>query len=270
MSIETFLDEKIADLDNKINELGADKVAAFIAEPVLASGGVIVPPPGYHQRCLEVCRKHDLLYISDEVVTGFGRLGHLFASEDVFGIVPDIITSAKGITSGYVPLGAVLISDRVIEQVSGDDAEGSVFSHGFTYSGHPVPCAVAHKNLDIIEEEKILEHAREVAPYFQERLRELEDIPIVGEVRGLGLMACVECVISQGSKDPLLLDYEIGNRIDEHCQELGLIVRPAINMCVLSPPIIITKPQIDEMVDILRTGIERAMEDVRKAGLWTE
>ena len=270
MSVEAFCDEKIADLENKILELGPDKVAAFIAEPVLASGGVIVPPPGYHQRCLEVCRRHDVLYISDEVVTGFGRLGHLFASEDVFGIVPDIITSAKGITSGYVPLGAVLISDRLLEQISGDDAEGSVFSHGFTYSGHPVPCAVAHKNLDIIEEEKILEHAREVGPYFQERLRELQDIPIVGDVRGVGLMACVECVISQGSKDPLLLDYEIGNRIDKHCQELGLIVRPSINMCVLSPPLIITKPQIDEMVNILRTGIERAMEDVRAAGLWTQ
>ena len=163
----------------------------------------------------------------------------------------------------------MLISQRIIDQVSGDEAEGSVFSHGFTYSGHPVPCAVAHKNLDIIEEEKILEHAREVGPYFQKRLRELKDIPIVGDVRGVGLMACVECVISQGSKDPLLLDYEIGNRIDKYCQELGLIVRPSINMCVLSPPLIITKPQIDELVTILRTGIERAMEDVREAGLWT-
>ena len=269
MSVETFCDEKIADLENKIIELGPDKVAAFIAEPVLASGGVIVPPPGYHKRCLEVCRKYDMLYISDEVVTGFGRLGHYFASEEVFGVVPDIITVAKGITSGYVPLGAVLISQRIIDQVSGAEAEGSVFSNGFTYSGHPVPCAAAHKNLDIIEEDKILEHVREVGPYFQKRLRELEDIPIVGEVRGLGLMACIECVVSEGSKDPLHLDYEIGNRIDAHCQELGLIVRPAINMCVMSPPLIITKEQIDDMVQILRTGIERSMEDMRKDGLWS-
>ena len=210
-----------------------------------------------------------MLYISDEVVTGFGRLGHYFASEEVFGVVPDIITVAKGITSGYVPLGAVLISQRIIDQVSGAEAEGSVFSNGFTYSGHPVPCAAAHKNLDIIEEDKILEHVREVGPYFQKRLRELEDIPIVGEVRGLGLMACIECVVSEGSKDPLHLDYEIGNRIDAHCQELGLIVRPAINMCVMSPPLIITKEQIDDMVQILRTGIERSMEDMRKDGLWS-
>ena len=269
MGSDEFCDAKVADLENKIEELGADKVGAFIAEPILASGGVVVPPPGYQKRCFEVCRKHDVLYISDEVVTGFGRLGFYFASEDVFDFVPDIITSAKGITSGYLPLGAVFISDRVLEPVSGEASGGSVFSNGFTYSGHPVPCAAALKNMDIIEEEGILEHVREISPYFQSRLRELEDIPIVGEVRGMGMMACVECVISQGSKDPLLLDYEIGNRIDAHCQELGLIVRPSINMCVMSPPLIITKEQIDDMVHMLRAGIERAMEDVRKDGLWS-
>ena len=267
MSVEAFCDAKVKDLEDKILEVGADRIAAFIAEPILASGGVIVPPPGYHKRCLEVCRKHDVLYISDEVVTGFGRLGHWFASEAVFDIVPDIIISAKGITSGYVPMGAVFISDRLIAQFDAEQA--AVFSNGFTYSGHPVACAAALANIEVIERENLLEHVRDVGPYFQSRLRELEDIPIVGEVRGMGLMACVECVISKESQDPLELDYEIGNRIDRHCQSLGLLVRPIINMCVMSPPLIITRDQIDEMVDVLRKGIEMAMEDVRREGLWT-
>ncbi len=268
MSVEDFCAEKVADLEHKILELGPEKVAAFIAEPVLAAGGVIVPPPGYHKRCQEVCRKYDVLTISDEVVTGFGRLGHFFASEAVFGIVPDIITVAKGITSGYQPLGAVLISDRLIAQLSGAQAEAGIFANGFTYSGHPVACAAALKNIEIIERDKILEHAREVGPYLQARLAELAELPIVGEARGLGLLGCIECVISQDSKDPLMLDYEIGQRIDRHCQALGLLVRPLINMCVMSPPLIITKAQIDDLVEALGTGIARASEDLRREGLW--
>ncbi len=268
MSVEDFRDARVKDLEDKILKLGPDKVAAFIAEPILASGGVIMPPDGYQARCAEVCRRHDVLYISDEVVTGFGRLGHFFASKDVFDVDADIITSAKGITSGYMPLGAVLISDRVLSRLSGDGVESAIFSSGFTYSGHPVACAAALKNIEIIERENLLEHVRDVGPYFQDRLRELLDIPIVGDVRGLGLMGCVECVISKDQKDPLLLDYEIGNRIDKHCQSLGLMVRPMINMCVLSPPLIITRKQIDELFGILRQGIELAMADVREEGIW--
>ncbi|MEX0922837.1 MAG: aminotransferase [Rhodovibrionaceae bacterium] len=268
MSVEDFCAEKVADLENKILELGPDKVAAFIAEPIMASGGVIVPPPGYHRKCWQVCRKHDVLYIADEVVTAFGRLGHWFASEAVFDMVPDIITIAKGLTSGYVPMGAVLISDRLMDAVRAEDDTGAVFSNGFTYSGHPVSAAAALKNIEIIERDGLLEHVREVGPYFQERLQELHDIPIVGDVRGMGLMACVECVIGRDSKEALQLDYEIGTRIDEHCQALGLIVRPLINMCVMSPPLVITKPQIDRLVELLREGITRAQEDVRREGLW--
>lgn len=268
MSVEAFCDAKVADLEDKIRELGADKVAAFIAEPILASGGVIIPPEGYHRRCLEVCRRHDVIYISDEVVTGFGRLGHMFASEAVFDIVPDIITCAKGITSGYVPLGAVLISDRVLERISGEKSHKAMFSNGFTYSGHPVACAAALENIAIMRRERILEHVRELAPYFQQRLAEFRDIPIVGDVRGMGLMGCVECVISGEGGKALELDRAIGNRIDEHCQRLGLLVRPIINMCVMSPPLIITREQVDELVGKLRTGIEQAMDDVRREGLW--
>ncbi len=268
MSIEDFCTAKIGDLEAKILELGPARVAAFIAEPILASGGVIVPPEGYQAGCLEVCRRHDVLYISDEVVTGFGRLGHFFASKDVFGIDADIITCAKGLTSGYQPLGATLIHDRVLSRLSGAEVEGAVFSSGFTYSGHPVACAAALKNIEIIERENLLEHAREVGAYFQARLRELNDIPIVGDVRGLGLMACVECTLSNDGEDPSALNARIGDRIDAHCQELGLLVRPMYNMSVMSPPLTITREQIDEMVDILRRGIERAMEDVRREGIW--
>ncbi len=267
-SLEAFCDEKVADLENKILEIGPERTAAFIAEPILASGGVVVPPPGYHQRCLEVCRKYDVLTISDEVVTAFGRLGHFFASEAVFGIVPDIITCAKGLTSGYIPMGATLISDRLIEQVSEASDGAAIFSNGFTYSGHPVAAAAALKNIEIMENEGMLEHVLKVAPYFQERLQTLRDIPIVGDVRGLGLMAGIESNLSDDIADPLGLDYEIGNRIDRHCQDQGLIVRSLINMCVMSPPLIITEAQIDDLVAMLRGGIERAMEEVKAEGIW--
>jgi len=268
MSVETFCDQRIAELEDKILELGPHKVAAFIAEPILASGGVIVPPPGYHKRSLEICHKYEVLYIADEVVTAFGRLGHYFASEAVFGVVPDIITVAKGITSGYVPLGAVLISDRLIRKLGGDEADTATFANGFTYSGHPMACAAALKNIEIMDRDGILEHVREIGPYFQARLRELADMPIVGEVRGMGLMGCVECALDGTSQDPLAVGYDVGARIDRHCQALGLIVRPLVSMCVISPPLIITRSQIDDLVGILRTGVERTMDEVRQEGLW--
>ena len=269
MSVEAFSEAKVADLENKILELGPQNVAAFIAEPIPAVGGVLVPPPGYLKGCRDVCRRHDVLYISDEVVTAFGRLGYMFASEEAFDVVPDIITSAKGITSGYVPLGAFFVSDRLIAEATEDSGRKAIFANGFTYSAHPAACAAALVNMDIIEREGILEHVREMGPYFQERLQELRDIPIVGDVRGMGLMACVECEISGHDGDALAMDYEVGNRIDKHCQSMGLIVRPLINMCVLSPPLIITREQIDELVGILRAGIEKAMQEVRAEGIWS-
>lgn len=256
-----FLDACVANLENMINEVGPENCGVFVAEPILASGGVIVPPEGYHQRCLELCRKHDMLYLSDEVVTAFGRLGHCFASEDVFGITPDIITTAKGLTSGYIPMGAFLVSDRLVQEIKANGGDSAVFSNGFTYSGHPVAAAAGIKNLEIMLRENLFEQAQETGPYLQQQMQTLRDIPIVSDVRGLGLMACVECEIKQGDND-LAMDYQIGNLIDKHCQELGLLVRPIINMCVMSPPITITREQIDEMVAILRQGIIRAMEEI--------
>ena len=268
MTVAQFKDHLVQELEEKILEVGPDKVGAFIAEPILASGGVIVPPKGYHAACLEVCRRYDVIYISDEVVTGFGRLGHWFASEAVFDIVPDIITTAKGLTSGYVPMGAAIISDRLIAEVSGANSKGATFSNGFTYSGHPVSAAAALKNMEIIEREGILEHVREISPYFQERLHSLRDLPIVGDTRGMGLMGCVDCIADPVSKNPLALDYEVGSRIDAHCQEMGLLVRPLINMCVFSPPLTINHSQIDEMFGILRNAIEITQEELLAEGLW--
>ncbi|MEZ5777008.1 MAG: aminotransferase [Paracoccaceae bacterium] len=255
MSVETWCDAKVADLENAISALGADRIGAFIAEPILSSGGVIVPPEGYHRRTFDICRKHDILYISDEVVTGFGRLGHWFASKDVFGIEPDMITCAKGLTSGYLPLGACLISDRIMESMSGT-GETIAFTNGYTYSGHPVACVAALKNIEIMENEGILEHVRKVTPHFQKRLAALARFPIVGDARGMGLLGCVE---GRPEKDGASLEAqrELGNRLDEVCEEMGLLVRPLINMAVFSPPLIITSEQIDEMFDILERALER-------------
>lgn len=264
MSVDDFLDEKINDLESAILELGADNVAAFIAEPILASGGVIIPPNGYHKRCLEVCRKHDVLYISDEVVTGFGRLGHWFASEAVFGIVPDIITSAKGITAGYSPMGACIISDALIEDVSGDASQEATFSNGFTFSGHPVSVAAARKTIEIFERDGILEHVRKVSQVFQQRVQDMRKYPLVVDARGAGLVGAIECSHGGINADNLAADYAVGERIDARCQELGLLVRPIINMCVFSPPLTISEAEIHTMFDILEKGVERASEDLAK------
>ena len=267
LSDEEFCDLKVQELEDKIIELEPDKVAAFIAEPILASGGVIVPPKGYHKKTLEICRKYNVIYISDEVVTGFGRLGHIMASEKYFDIVPDIILMAKGITSGYVPCGAVVISENLMADL--DNKEKVIFSNGFTDSGHPVAMAAASATLDFIENNNLLDHVKKVAPYFQSKLAELIDLPIVGDVRGAGLMAAVECVIDKEKRDPLNLQYEIASRINTHCQNLGLIVRPLFNTCVMSPSLIIEESEIDELVRILREGIILATEDIKKEGLWS-
>jgi adenosylmethionine-8-amino-7-oxononanoate aminotransferase len=268
MSEEEFCDAKVADLENKILELGPENVACFVAEPILASGGVIVPPKGYHRRTLEVCRKYDVLYISDEVVTGFGRLGQIFASEPVFDLVPDIITCAKGLTSGYVPLGAVMISDRLYDRITGPDAKGQMFANGFTYSAHPVACAAGLKNLEILEREDLCGHVRDVGPYFIERLKSLLDLPIVGDVRGSHLMGCVEYVLDKETKEPIPAEWDIAQRIINETMPRGLVARPMGHLAVMSPPLIITRAQIDEMVEILRTATLAVMDRLVQEGLW--
>ena len=266
-----FCDFLVDELEQKILELGPDNVMCFIAEPILASGGVIVPPADYNYRCWQMVKKYGITYIADEVVTAFGRLGHWFASEKVFGIVPDIIIFAKGVTSGYIPLGGYAVSEAFLASFSGDNAEGCLYSNGYTWGGSPVACAAALASWDIIEKEHLLDRVLEIGPYFQQQLQTLQDIPLVGNVRGEGLMAAVEMTIEGHNEADLLeKDYAIGEMVDQHCQKLGLLVRPFINICIISPPLIVSREQIDDLVSALRGGLELTLADLRKQGIWVD
>ena len=263
-----FLDHLVKEFEEKILEVGPDNVAAFFAEPIMGAGGVIVPPSGYHLRMLEVCRKYGVLYVADEVVTGFGRIGHFFASEDVFSMVPDIITSAKGLSSAYAPLSATILSDEIYDVISKPQCEGGMFTHGFTYSGHPVCCAAGLKNIEIIEREDICGHVRELGPYLEQRLESLLDLPIVGDVRGKCFMMCVENVANKETKELLPAEAQVGNRIAAACEKRGVLVRPVAHLNVMSPPLVMDRNQIDFMVDTLRESIVETQESLKKDGYW--
>jgi len=256
ISLNKFCDFLLQEMADRIKQIGAENISVFIAEPVQASGGVNISPEGYLKGAIKICRENDILYISDEVVTGFGRCGSWFASEEVFGITPDIITFAKGITSGYIPLGGYAVSNKLLDEIAENSGDDSTFANGYTYSGHPVSCAVGLANIKIIEDENILQHVREITPYFSEKLHELSEMPLVKEVRTIGMLAAVECHSREETAEKL------GLIIDKHCVELGMIVRPIGNICVMSPPLIITKGQIDDMVEILREGITRASKEI--------
>lgn len=265
-SAASRLQTLLGEMEAEIARLGADNIACFVAEPILASGGVLVPPAGYQAATREICRKHDILYISDEVVTGFGRLGHFFASEAHFDIVPDMIISAKGITSGYQPLGVVMISDRICDAISaGAPEEKPVFSNGYTYSGHPIVCATAIKNIEIMKRDGICQHVREVGPYFIEQLRTLVDSEIVYTVRGDHLMACVECWTGE-EVGPTAKNMALAQRVDQYCEQDGLLVRPYENLCIMSPPLIVERTDIDRIIATLGRALMRAQRDL-KAGL---
>jgi adenosylmethionine-8-amino-7-oxononanoate aminotransferase len=260
-----FLNYLVDELEQKIITLGADNVAAFFAEPIMGAGGVIVPPYGYHQKTWELCKKHDVLYVSDEVVTAFGRLGHWFASEDVFDIVPDIIISAKGLTSGYLPLGATIFSEEIWDVIS-EDGHGRCFAHGFTYSGHPVACAAALKNIEIMEREALLDNVLNLEMYFKEKLNTLNDLPIVGDIRGQGFMWCVEFVANKETCELFPEEMDIGKQIANHADAKGLIVRPIVHLNVMSPPLTLAKKDIDFIVDTLRASIEATLIDLKEQG----
>jgi adenosylmethionine-8-amino-7-oxononanoate aminotransferase len=263
MSVSQFLDFLINEMVEAVEKLGAENIAAFIAEPILGAGGVIVPPEGYHRKTRDVCECYDIKYISDEVVTAFGRLGHMFASEDVFGVVPDIITTAKGLTSGYQPLSATILSDEIFDVVSGP---GGRFLHGMTYSGHPAACAAALANIALMEEEDLCGHVRTHGVRFAEALKSLEELAIVGEVRGSHFMQGIEFVSDKASKTAFEDDVNIGNKIARHAQERGLIVRPLGSMAVLSPPLILGDGEIDFVASVLRDSIVATEEDLKRDG----
>jgi putrescine aminotransferase len=247
--------ERLAEeLEGRINELGAANVAAFIGEPVQGAGGVVIPPESYWPAVQRVCRKHDLLLIADEVITGFGRLGEWFAFQRM-GFEPDLVTFAKGVTSGYIPLGGVLVGERVS---SGLMAGGGEFAHGYTYSGHPVACAVALANLDVIEHEGLLAHVRDdIEPYFSELWTALADKhAIVGEARMLGLMGAVELVDAKGLRFDK--DLKIGGRCRDLAIENGLVMRAVGDTLIIAPPLVISRQEVDELVDIA----DRVLTDV--------
>ena len=251
MTEEAYCDHLIQEFEDRIEQLGPDNVAAFIAEPIMGAGGVLVAPDGYHRRMWEVCKRHGMLYIADEVVTAFGRLGHWFASKDVFDYEPDILVCAKGITSGYIPLGATLISDEIYEVISQPQCEGGVFSMGLTYFGHPVACRAALENIAIMERESMLAHAKEMGLYFQSRLKDLTSDNHVGDVRGEGLMLAIDLMQDPSSKTPFPVTAKASARVFEACVSKGLIVRPVGDRIILSPPLIIDRAQTDQIADII-------------------
>ena len=263
---EEFVDWLVDEFESKIAEIGSQRVGAFFAEPVMGSGGVIVPPDGYMERMWQTCRKHDILFVADEVVTAFGRLGHWFASESEFGITPDIICSAKGLSSGYLPIGATIYSKRIHDVISTGDPD-RLYTSGFTYSGHPVCCAAALKNIEILESEGILDNAMHVGAYFERRLRELLDFPIVGDVRGRKMMMCVESVMNKETKELFPDEINIGKRITQVCEELGLIVRPLGHLNVMSPPLVLSRSNVDFILDILGKSIRRVSDDLAREGV---
>ena len=264
---QEFADDLVTEFEAKVAELGgADHVAAFFAEPIMGSGGVILPPADYLQRIWRFCQDNDIVYVSDEVVTAFGRLGEWFVSESQFGIMPDMITSAKGLTSGYLPLGALLMSDKIFDTIAAE-GHGRYFAVGYTYSGHPVSCAAALKNIEIIERENLLGHVQKVGPYFIEQLETLRDLPMVGDVRGSHLMACVEFVADRETKRTYPEELGIGKMVSNEADALGLIVRPIDNLNVMSPPLVVTTDEIDLIVSRLREAIIRTQAKLEEKGL---
>ena len=263
MSEAEFVDFLAEDMKSAIERIGAENIACFIAEPIMGAGGVIVPPAGYHVRTHEICREYDIKYISDEVVTAFGRLGHMFASQSVFDIEPDIITTAKGLTSGYQPMSATLISDEIYEVMS---AKGAMFLHGMTYSGHPACAAAALANIGIMERESIPETVRSTGKLFEQSLKTLEDLDIVGEVRGSHFMMGLEFVRDKSTKEVFDEEIKIGGQVAQAAQARGLIIRPLGNMAVMSPPLTLTPEQIEEIAAILRDSIVQVIGDLKRAG----
>jgi putrescine aminotransferase len=257
MSPEEF-GVRIADqLEQKILEVGEDKVAAFIAEPIQGAGGVIIPPESYWPRIKEILARYDILFIADEVICGFGRTGEWFGS-DYYGLAPDLMPIAKGLTSGYIPMGGVVVRDEVVQTLN----EGGEFYHGFTYSGHPVAAAVALENIRILREEKIVERVKtKTAPYLQSRWQELLEHPLVGEARGVGLLGALELVKNKKTRERFA-DPGVGMRCREHCFRNGLVMRAVGDTMIISPPLVISEEQIDELIGKVRLCLDATARDV--------
>ncbi|TDV64609.1 aspartate aminotransferase family protein [Pseudomonas sp. LP_7_YM] len=246
-------------LEKKILEVGVDNVGAFIAEPIQGAGGVIVPPATYWPKIKEILARYDILFVADEVICGFGRTGEWFGS-DFYGLKPDLMTIAKGLTSGYIPMGGVIVRDEVVKVLN----EGGDFNHGFTYSGHPVAAAVGLENIRILRDEKIVERVKsETAPYLQNRLRELSDHPLVGEVRGVGMLGAIELVKDKARRERYV-GKGAGMICRTFCFDNGLIMRAVGDTMIIAPPLVITLAEIDELVEKARKCLDLTLAELEK------
>jgi adenosylmethionine-8-amino-7-oxononanoate aminotransferase len=252
---EQFVDRIVANLEKLIVDEGPETIAAMICEPVTGASGVIVPPESYYQKVQAVLQKYDVNFWADEVITGFGRTGNIFGSTTMGIDKPDMMTFAKQISSAYFPISAAVIKGEMYEQLIEPSARVGMFGHGYTYSGHPVGCAVALKALEIYERDDIYGHAAEVGEYLQRRLREFEDHEIVGNVRGVGLIGAVEIVADKKTRQPF--EPSAAGYLQQACQENGLIGRAlAGTTFAVCPPLVITAEQVDELIDCLRRGLD--------------
>ncbi len=250
-----FATRAAAAVEERILAVGPENVAAFIGEPVQGAGGVIIPPEGYWTQVEAICRKYGILLVSDEVICGFGRLGSWFGFQH-YGIKPDLVSMAKGLSSGYLPVSATAVSREIVDVLR---QSGEEFSHGYTYSGHPVCCAVALRNLDIIADEGLVERVRDDAgPYLAAALQGLADHPLVGEVRSLGLIGAVEIVSKKRTNQRFGGGGIAGPRVRDLCIEGGLMVRAIRDSIVMSPPLIIRHDEIDKMIGIIRAALDQA------------
>ena len=264
MSPEDFGLERAQQLEKAILELGEHKVAAFIGEPVQGAGGVIIPPSTYWPEIQRICDKYGILLIADEVICGFGRTGNWFGSQTM-GIKPDIMTVAKGLSSGYAPISASILNDKVAAVLGACE-----FNHGYTYSGHPVACAVALENLRILDEEGIVSHAaRELAPYLKEKFESLGDHPMVGEVKVVGMMGSLALTPDKTTRAKFAADVgTVGFMVRERCFANNLIMRHVGDRMVISPPLVITKAEIDTLIVRARKALDEGYENVKAAGLF--
>ena len=256
-SEEDFATRLAAQLEDLILAEGADTIGAMIAEPVMGAGGVILPPATYFEKIQAVLRRYDILLIADEVICGFGRTGSMFGCE-TFGIRPDMMVVAKALSSGYQPISALMVSDAIYQVVADAGATLGLFGHGYTYSGHPVPAAVALETLKIYEERDIAARVRDVAPHFQARIRRLGQHPLVGEARGIGLIGAIELVADKHSRQSYPASAAIAPYVVKQSQAHGLIIRSVPgDIVVFSPPLVITEAEIDIMFD----AVTRALDD---------